>query len=236
MKTKNPLIIYKATNLINGKIYIGQTIRTLKDRINKHKSDAKVGKTYKFPRAYLKYGFNNFKFTILEICHTRAELDIKEAHYIKLFKSVEFGYNIRPGGNSSNITEEQKQKIREKLTGNVDWNKGEDNGMFIKLPESTIKEVIDLWNTGMSEEKISFKYTFSRKKVTNILKMYKNVYNIKSKEEVAKIREKNQIEKLKKCINTHGLHYGLVTLIATELECSRQHVTRLAKRNNILLH
>ena len=57
------MIIYKVTNLINGKIYIGQSINTLEYRKSQHEREAKCNKrkTIYFHLALLKYGFENFK-------------------------------------------------------------------------------------------------------------------------------------------------------------------------------
>ena len=51
------MIVYKVTNLINNKIYIGKTVQTLKRRISQHKHDAlKKDSQIKFHRAVRKYG------------------------------------------------------------------------------------------------------------------------------------------------------------------------------------
>lgn len=57
------MIIYKATNKFNGKIYIGQTINSLEYRSNQHKRDAnRVNKkNYYFINAIAKYGFQEFE-------------------------------------------------------------------------------------------------------------------------------------------------------------------------------
>jgi hypothetical protein len=57
------MIIYKATNKINGKIYIGQTINSLKYRSNQHKRDANrlSKRNYYFTNAIVKYGFEAFE-------------------------------------------------------------------------------------------------------------------------------------------------------------------------------
>ena len=58
-------IIYKATNLINKKVYIGQTVKTLKERIYKHLCE---GKCPHFYRALKKYGKDNFEWEIIKEC------------------------------------------------------------------------------------------------------------------------------------------------------------------------
>jgi group I intron endonuclease len=94
------MIIYKATNKINGKCYIGQTIATLEVRIKRH-NNAKNRNTH-FSKAIKKYGIDIFKWTILEFCYSEEELNEKEQWYIKYFKSFgEDGYNMCKGGNGT---------------------------------------------------------------------------------------------------------------------------------------
>lgn len=89
--------IYKIENIINHKIYIGQSIRIMK-RWNEHinvECDSLIHKAIK------EYGYSNFTFTILELCK-KDELDVKEIDYILEYNSiVPYGYNIEPGGKNS---------------------------------------------------------------------------------------------------------------------------------------
>ena len=88
-------VIYKTTNLINGKIYIG------KDSANR-KSYLGSGKLLNF--AIKKYGKGNFKKEILEICETLKILNEREIFWIGKYNSTnkEIGYNILPGGEGGN--------------------------------------------------------------------------------------------------------------------------------------
>lgn len=97
--------IYKITNKINGKSYIGQSTNINK-RINQHKYSNKslVGKDIH------KYGIENFSFDILELC-SESELDEKEVYYINKFDSINSGYNISIGGKSI-LNEEDIKDIR----------------------------------------------------------------------------------------------------------------------------
>ena len=63
------MLIYKATNKVNGKIYIGLTVKSLKIRIDRHRSYAKVKtRTYrsKFYNAWRKYGETAFEWEVIE--------------------------------------------------------------------------------------------------------------------------------------------------------------------------
>jgi group I intron endonuclease len=94
------LIIYKVTNLINGQIYIGKTIRSLKARKRAHLVNA-FGNGYRsrFHAAIKKYGKENFKWEIIDRCLFPETLNDLEAHYIRLFNCVApHGMNLTAGG------------------------------------------------------------------------------------------------------------------------------------------
>lgn len=94
-------IVYIITNSINGKVYIGQTIQSLKDRwyghcrINCSKNEADM----RIKRAILKYGKENFNIRELERCRVE-DLDAREIYYIDLYNSFNNGYNSTKGGRS----------------------------------------------------------------------------------------------------------------------------------------
>lgn len=92
--------IYKIENLINNKVYIGQS-KDIEKRFKNHitnafKGDASTNKEYNkyLYRAFRKYGINNFKMEILEEC-SETELNDKEHYYILKYHSNDdyYGYN-----------------------------------------------------------------------------------------------------------------------------------------------
>lgn len=97
--------IYKLLNKFNNKVYIGQTIRTLNERINEHRRDFRINKSTNqyLLNAFNKYGWDNFEFTIIDTAKTIEELNEKEVFYIDQYKSNNraFGYNIESGGKNS---------------------------------------------------------------------------------------------------------------------------------------
>jgi group I intron endonuclease len=111
--------IYKITNLINGKVYIGKSEVSIEDRwkyagtTNEH-----------FANAIKKYGINNFKFEVL--IETDQHLNELETQYILEYKSNDqhFGYNKTLGGDGCLATEETKKKMSENWTPREPWNKG----------------------------------------------------------------------------------------------------------------
>lgn len=90
--------IYKITNQVDSRCYVGQA-KNIRDRWNSH---CKCGLGIDTPQgnklyqAMLKYGLYNFTFELLEIC-LPEELNNKETYYIKLYNSVDFGYNSNQG-------------------------------------------------------------------------------------------------------------------------------------------
>ena len=115
--------IYLIKNKINGKCYIGQSIR-LRKRLLHHLNNY-INNRYDFPlyRAFDKYGTDNFEVFILDSFNStnyteiKKELDILEIKYIKEYNSYgTTGYNQTYGGDAGvlgyKMTEEQKDKIK----------------------------------------------------------------------------------------------------------------------------
>ena len=90
--------IYKITNLINGKIYIGQSV-DINKRWRQHKRNSQIkGREYDkyLYRAFRKYGLENFSFELLLECSPQ-ELNEKEKYFINLYSSDTLGYNSQKG-------------------------------------------------------------------------------------------------------------------------------------------
>jgi group I intron endonuclease len=109
------MIIYKAVNKINGKVYIGQTIKLLEKRLYEH-SHYKLGY---FGSAIKKYGWNSFDCEIIEYCLTDNELNERETYWIKYFNSlVPNGYNLTLGGEGlKGASEQTRRKLSEAKSG-----------------------------------------------------------------------------------------------------------------------
>lgn len=89
--------IYKTTNTINGKIYIGQ--HKAESFSLYYKGSGKI-----IQEAFNKYGKSNFTVELIKICLNKEELDYYEKYYIQKFNSqdLNIGYNISYGGNDGN--------------------------------------------------------------------------------------------------------------------------------------
>lgn len=87
--------IYKATNKINGKSYIGQTVN-YKNRLWQHRRCYEK-EDCKFHDAIKEFGFDNFEWVVLETCFGKSKADMLECKYIELFNSYRNGYNENKG-------------------------------------------------------------------------------------------------------------------------------------------
>lgn len=119
------MIIYKITNLLNGKSYIGQTRQNVKARWYRHKNAWKKRWPSCIGLAIKKYGQKNFSITILDNAKNLDDLNTLETHYIRALNTMgPFGYNLTSGGDSRVLSVETRLKISKTLLGNIPWNKG----------------------------------------------------------------------------------------------------------------
>lgn len=118
MKTKKYGFIYKITNTVNNKCYIGQTIQNPYKRFQKYKTLQCITQP-KIYRAIKKYGPSNFIYDIIDdTASNQDELNFLEEIYILCFDSREFGYNSKEGGNAGGKSSlETRQKISRATSG-----------------------------------------------------------------------------------------------------------------------
>lgn len=157
--------VYAIRNIVNGKVYIGSTTNSFRERWRTHRKKLKGNK---HPNNYLqnswnKYGKDCFIFEILEI--TEPENCLKrEGYYIKLYKALnrQYGYNVQDvdiNGNRS-FTEETVERIRQAAKEN--WEKGLLHGNF--------KKGLPSWNKGLKCPQISL----ARRNMFSSVQVYKD--------------------------------------------------------------
>jgi group I intron endonuclease len=176
------MVIYKTTNLINGKYYIGKD----------EKNDPKyLGSGTILNRAIKKYGRDNFKKEILEKCETRNELNEREKYWIKELSGTSVGYNIALGGNGGDTysmnpnldsirekfkgennhfygkthTDETKHKIKHSKIGKPSWNSGK-NDIY---SDETLKKMSEA-RSGLTGENSSRYIHIDKNELSKILK------------------------------------------------------------------
>lgn len=136
------MIVYKATNKINGKVYIGYTSKLLLERINGHIKKSLNAKEKAFTQAFKlalrKYGSENFEWEELFKCETKKEACQLEIDMIKKFNSLTpNGYNMTFGGEGGIPSEDVKKKISNSL---LKFNKENPKYFINKYMEKTTPE------------------------------------------------------------------------------------------------
>lgn len=113
--------IYKITNTISGKCYVGQAVdiraRLMQHANNKHNDKVVLYKSIE------KYGIDNFQIQVLTIINTfgktqdeiKKELNFLECSYIELYDSYKNGYNMTPGGDSGRLGFKHSKETIEKI-------------------------------------------------------------------------------------------------------------------------
>lgn len=102
-KEKN--ILYKITCIVNNKLYFGISMYDLKYRIYRHKKSIEnIELDTKLIRAFKKYGFEKFTFSIVEELGKNKWKNVQslEKYYIKKYNTYYDGYNSTFGGDGGN--------------------------------------------------------------------------------------------------------------------------------------
>ena len=110
--------VYLLRNLVNNKVYIGQTKDPVR-RCSAHFYIARKGNARPLYASIRKHGEANFAFEILEEC-ADAAINEREEHWVAHFDSfnAEKGYNLTSGGRQHfQFSEETREKLRQKATG-----------------------------------------------------------------------------------------------------------------------
>lgn len=160
------MLIYKITNDINNKVYIGQTTRTLKERIRNYYNEVKwKPESRPIISAMSKYGIEHFHFEIIkDNISTKQELDAEERKFIQLYQSLtsQNGYNVELGGNSNGKhSQETKRKISEAQLGNKNHmygKKGELNITSKKVVELTTGKIYGSASLAAEELNLNFSH------------------------------------------------------------------------------
>ena len=127
---------------MNGKVYIGQSIRSLDKRKADHiKSINSYG--FSFQNALRKYGINGFKWQVICICPNIDSLNEQEQYYITFYNSMDRtqGYNLTSGGKNYTVSEETKEKLRQA-------NLGKKASAETKAKFSAMRKGENHWNWG----------------------------------------------------------------------------------------
>jgi group I intron endonuclease len=164
--------IYKITNKINGKIYIGYSSKP-KQRWNNHTRIAREGPSkrkgqfYAIHAAIFKYGIENFEMKIIDRAFDAYKICVFEKYWISYYQSNKIGYNLTPGGEcligadnpfyGKNHTEETKKLLSEQ-------RQAEGRGRGEKNPKAKITEnqAKEIKYSKLSTKKLALQFNVDR--------------------------------------------------------------------------
>lgn len=181
-------VIYKITNNINGKSYIGQTVRSVEVRIKEH-----IRKSCIMSRAFKKYGIENFTIEIIDSAYSEEELNKKEIYWISKFDTFKNGYNLCEGGGQTSgyhHTEEAKKKMSNTRILKGDQI-GENNNFYGKHHS---EEQRKKWSKQRRGRKLTDEW---KQKISDNSSIKKKVINIDTKEVFNSVREAAEFYGLK---------------------------------------
>ena len=196
--------LYKITNLINGKVYIGQSIHPDK-RWWEHRNKAKKNfDKYPIHLAISKYGEKNFSFEVLE---WSEDYDNREKELIQEYNSISpNGYNVAIGGSSILL-------------------KGENHPRNTVTDENLYRVIEDLRNGKLTDRAIAKKYSLTDKIIADINHGYSHrlndiSYPIREKRGRQKLT-KEQVNEIKILLKTTSLSYAQ---IAKQFEVTKSNI------------
>lgn len=227
-------IIYKLTHRDSGRVYIGQTKKTIRGRLSGHKYDAFVAKknTY-INKAIRKYGFDAFDAEQIDDADSRDKLNKLEEHYISLFNSTDrnCGFNIDPSPTKtpdrSALISERMHKIwkdpeyRERQSRS---RKGIERDQ--KWRDNHSRAASRMWQDENHRKMISEKAS----------KYWKENYNPETLQKATRIsKEKLAVKAVErvKLINELSTTHKTITSMANELGITIQALAAFLKGQNI---
>ena len=180
------MFIYKITNKVNNKVYIGQSVRPIKKRFNRHINDAIRNKLdTHFARAIRKYGKDNFICEVIDTAKNQNDLTLKEQYWIQYYDSVKMGYNetdaiSKCGGNTyASKTEEElleiSERIRKSKVGKLNPNSKSVKCYNIETKEELFFETVKECQEYFGEKHHRF---ISNRVLNKTISLYKNIWRI----------------------------------------------------------
>lgn len=191
--------IYKITNTINSKSYIGQTIQNVKERFYQHCATkcSKAVSNMAIHRAIKKYGKSNFTVEVIEEIDS-ANLNDRERYWIRYYDSYNNGYNSTEGGqdgiklfknlDTESIVREYKSGKSLREIGrlfNVDKQTIKDllirhnvelrTTRTYKLSQKDRDKVLEDFAFGLSRKEIMIKWNISKSYLSQLINGYRRI-------------------------------------------------------------
>lgn len=191
--------IYKITNKINGKSYIGQTIQNVKERFYQHCATkcSQAVLNMAIHKAINKYGKSNFMIEVIEEVES-TNLNDREKYWIKYYDSYNNGYNSTKGGQDgiklfknldaeSIIKEYKSGKSLREVSRIFDVDKQTIKDLLVrnsiklrttrtyKLSQEDREEIIKDLSLGLSRKEIISKWNISKSYLSQLINGYRRI-------------------------------------------------------------
>lgn len=178
--------IYKVTNKINGKVYIGQSV----DIGRRWRQHMTAKDDIYFHKAIQKYGVENFEWEVIEQCK-KKDLDAREIYWIEYYDSFNKGYNCTKGGegNSGEGSPNWKGGISYDLEHKKEYGK-----QYYQVNKEELKEYGKQWYE-VNKEKMKEYREANKEKIKQQMKEY---YEVNKEELKEKQKEYDKVNKEKK--------------------------------------
>ena len=162
--------IYKITNKVNGKSYIGQTRYTIEFRWRQHLH--KKDNTY-FHNAIKKYGVDNFIVEKLEECNIE-DLNEKEIYYIAKYNTFKDGYNLTIGGdgNRTLLLDDKYEEISSLYLSGFSSNK---IATLYKVDKASIVKILKQLGIKIRNNSLNI----NRQELEELIQDYQNGYSLR---------------------------------------------------------
>lgn len=162
--------IYKITNKVNGKSYIGQTRYTIEFRWRQHIH--KKDNTY-FHNAIKKYGVDNFIVEKLEECNIE-DLNEKEIYYIAKYNTFKDGYNLTIGGdgNRTLLLDDKYEEISSLYLSGFSSNK---IATLYKVDKASIVKILKQLGIKIRNNSLNI----NRQELKELIQDYQNGYSLR---------------------------------------------------------
>lgn len=225
-------IIYKTTNTINGKFYIGQHVTTNID-------DGYIGSGTLLKKAISKYGKEKFTREIIEYCNYQDELNDREKYWISQYNGVDLEecYNISEGGDGGFVanSQETKDKISKTLKEYFSDPKNRERMSAIKKEVMNRPDVKKRVKEGRERLKNSEAYDIMIEKMRNhMLEYYKTEEGIAFSVERAKLAwEKSRDVLTEKMIGNEYCAKNYLVMDESGNVFEITNFTKFCKENNI---
>jgi len=222
-------IVYKATNLINGKVYIGQTTQDFEAYKKSHINHALKGDSNrKFYQAIRKYGVSNFKWDIIAECSSKNELNKAEEGAIFINKAFgedgehldyKFGYNVTPfaKGGDTFTNNPNLEDIKQKISDNHHLKDRSYAGVYGGRSDE-IK-----YNIGSYLRGISYEEKYGKEKADELKRNRGIILSIKNRK-ILPISDNDIVTLFRAGESTFG--------IAQKCKCSNDMITKILRKND----